>query len=637
MLSHNFTQLKKLRSAGDFLAARTLIASGNIQSDEDAFEVLMCLYTSGDFDALLKFNALHPWRPGWPQMASRAVIGIVKREDPRAALAAAREAVAQPGVNADALAVYLILLQMNGLIDEAAAVARERVSNAPADEILLLTVLGEVAATTGDWMRAYSLAASVLATNLHSTRALVISSMANYELGNIHESLGNATHANKVSPQDQTAILQLMKCHNKLADFYSVIAAFNEIPADATVMPEIHAQLGVAFARLGNLTRAAAAYRQALTSGRPSLTAIRGLLKLFINSDAAHERDELVRQYRDEIYNDIESLAALARDRINHRELAAGHQFLRLCLKLSGEQGLGYESLVWPVPEPRLRHDLEQLELLASRGKLPAGARHALTVMKRHHLQNVNPHAKLAPTGTEGEELRTALAEYHYCPDPAYAGTALGENDYSATEDSYLRSSPRLVVIDNFLSAAALASLREYCEEATVWKSSFDNGYVGTVLGSGFCPRVLLAIADEMKLMMPRVIGDAPLTQAWAFKYDQRLQGINMHADFAKVNVNFWITADDACIDKTTGGMMIYDVPAPADWTFEDYNGKSGKMAAFLTENNAKSQRIPYRENRCVLFDSTLFHTTDEINFKPGYCNRRINVTLLFGKALNFD
>ena len=35
--------------------------------------------------------------------------------------------------------------------------------------------------------------------------------------------------------------------------------------------------------------------------------------------------------------------------------------------------------------------------------------------------------------------------------------------------------------------------------------------------------------------------------------------------------------------------------------------------------------------------DSTLFHTTDEIQFKPGYCNRRINVTLLFGKALNFD
>jgi len=140
-----------------------------------------------------------------------------------------------------------------------------------------------------------------------------------------------------------------------------------------------------------------------------------------------------------------------------------------------------------------------------------------------------------------------------------------------------------------------------------------------------------------LKLMMPRVIGGAPLTQAWAFKYDQRLQGINMHADFANVNVNFWITPEDACEDKTTGGMVIYDVPAPADWTFEHYNGKSAKMAAFLAANNARPQRVPYRENRCVLFDSTLFHTTDEIHFKPGYCNRRVNVTLLFGKSLNAD
>ena len=58
---------------------------------------------------------------------------------------------------------------------------------------------------------------------------------------------------------------------------------------------------------------------------------------------------------------------------------------------------------------------------------------------------------------------------------------------------------------------------------------------------------------------------------------------------------------------------------------------------SFINENNARSQRVPYRENRCVLFDSKLFHTTDEIHFKPGYCNRRVNVTLLFGKSLNTD
>ena len=70
-----------MKESGDFPAARALIASGKIRSDEDAFEVLMCFYTGGDFAALMKFNAQHPWRPGWPLKASRAVAGIVTIED----------------------------------------------------------------------------------------------------------------------------------------------------------------------------------------------------------------------------------------------------------------------------------------------------------------------------------------------------------------------------------------------------------------------------------------------------------------------------------------------------------------------------------------------------------------------------
>jgi hypothetical protein len=121
--------------------------------------------------------------------------------------------------------------------------------------------------------------------------------------------------------------------------------------------------------------------------------------------------------------------------------------------------------------------------------------------------------------------------------------------------------------------------------------------------------------------------------QAWAFKYDQRQRGTHMHADFAKVNINFWITPDSACEDPTTGGLVVYDIPAPDSWTFADYNSDPARMAAFLKMRGAKPVRIPYRENRCILFDSRLFHVTDEFRFKPGYTNRRINVTLLYGKA----
>ena len=39
----------------------------------------------------------------------------------------------------------------------------------------------------------------------------------------------------------------------------------------------------------------------------------------------------------------------------------------------------------------------------------------------------------------------------------------------------------------------------------------------------------------------------------------------------------------------------------------------------------------PYHENRAVIFNSNLFHQTDNLDFKDGYENRRINVTMLFG------
>ena len=39
-----------------------------------------------------------------------------------------------------------------------------------------------------------------------------------------------------------------------------------------------------------------------------------------------------------------------------------------------------------------------------------------------------------------------------------------------------------------------------------------------------------------------------------------------------------------------------------------------------------------YQQNRAVLFKSNLFHKSEQIDFKDGFENRRINITMLFGK-----
>lgn len=49
-----------------------------------------------------------------------------------------------------------------------------------------------------------------------------------------------------------------------------------------------------------------------------------------------------------------------------------------------------------------------------------------------------------------------------------------------------------------------------------------------------------------------------PLKYLWAYKYHDAYSGINLHADQAAVNVNIWLTADEANLDPTSGGLVVF-------------------------------------------------------------------------------
>jgi hypothetical protein len=194
-------------------------------------------------------------------------------------------------------------------------------------------------------------------------------------------------------------------------------------------------------------------------------------------------------------------------------------------------------------------------------------------------------------------------------------------------------SSPQIAVIDNLLSDEALDRLRRYCWRSTMWHKAYPNGYLGAMPEHGFACPLLAQIADELRSTYPAIVGEHPLLRWWGFKYDSRLKGINVHADFAAVNVNFWITPEEANLDPESGGLVIWDKPAPLEWTFAQYNNPNAgqNIRDFLAKSGAKSVTVPYRANRAVIFDSDLFHETDRIAFKEGYLNRRINITMLYG------
>ena len=121
------------------------------------------------------------------------------------------------------------------------------------------------------------------------------------------------------------------------------------------------------------------------------------------------------------------------------------------------------------------------------------------------------------------------------------------------------------------LNELALNRLWRFCLDATIWYQ-VKHGYLGAYLIDGFGTELTLQIASELKDKFPGIFRHHQLKQMWAYKYDSQLEGIKIHADFAAVNVNFWLTPDTANCDPASGGLRVYKVKAPNEWSFRKYN-----------------------------------------------------------------
>ena len=146
---------------------------------------------------------------------------------------------------------------------------------------------------------------------------------------------------------------------------------------------------------------------------------------------------------------------------------------------------------------------------------------------------------------------------------------------------------------------------------------------------------------------MPSVVGSNVLRNFWSYKYnnDMDQKGVPPHADLAKVNLNVWITPDDANLDPLTGGMIVYTKQVAdtrekfltSQRTYEDGRSDSSSDACSSgggggrTCTDRSGTKVPYKRNRMVIFDSSIVHQTSPIQFKKGYKNKRINLTWLFG------
>ena len=224
---------------------------------------------------------------------------------------------------------------------------------------------------------------------------------------------------------------------------------------------------------------------------------------------------------------------------------------------------------------------------------------------------------------------------------PIHIIDALGTNgsalsaalDAEAITRDYFNNAPGMTFFDDVLSEEALHGLRRFLLESTIWFDfRYYGGYLGAFLNDGLACPLVLQIAEDFRRTLPDIFQDHRLLQCWAYKYDSSLDGIEVHADAAAINVNFWVTPDEANLDPESGGLVVYKEEAPLDWRFQAYNTDQARIRQFLAEADGGKMVVPHRQNRVVLFNSDLFHETDRFTFKPGYENRRINVTMLFGR-----
>jgi tetratricopeptide (TPR) repeat protein len=439
-----------------------------------------------------------------------------------------------------------------------------------------------------------------------------------------------------LNPKHVEALINLGNVFKDLHRLDEALTAYRKALVLQPNHADTHNNLGVALKEQRNLKEAIAAYREALRRKPMHLEAMNNLALALMDAGDLDEAISLFEQALTVQSDYAKALYNLGIAWIWKGEHSRAIERLTQAAQAKHHHGKPVtESVVY---RSRLKHDVEQVKYLLSRqmvGPEAMGYLQALEQLDRSVEARASDCNRCPVAPHEAASIAPSFNRFLYLPDcgAVPSGALNGRLDVADVECRYLAKQPEVTFIDDLLQNEALAALRQFCWEATIWKKDYENGYLGAFLGDGFATPLLLQIAEELRLTFPNIFKQHRLTQAWAFKQDSARRGLNIHADAAAVNVNFWITDNEANLNPDTGGLVVYDKEAPSDWDFAEYNSDRNKpkILQWLQQSGAEAIRIPYRANRAVVFNSDLFHETDDVTFKDDYVSRRINITLLYG------
>lgn len=378
----------------------------------------------------------------------------------------------------------------------------------------------------------------------------------------------------------------------------AAIECFNQALRADPGFVAAHYNLGVAWAQLGQTQEAINAFGRAATLEPQHYQAHRALGFLWLSlGERGRALDHLARTYELRRGDDRtgiagKSLTTATRDKLTHD----AEQFLYLSQR---------------------KRDRPRFELLARNYRAVA-----------EQIPGEVAALSSAQIDTLGDDYNTPI---HLRAAPEIADGAVNRRaDRAALKAQF--DAQGAIIVDDLLTAQALDLLRRFLLESTIWHDfSHIGGFVASYLEDGLACPLLLQIADELRSALPEILGAHALSQAWAFKGLRAQSAVDVHADDAAVSLNFWVTPTEANLNPTRGGLVVCLAPPPDDWQIKDYDADQERIVTFLEQQAGKRLIVAYRQNRAVIFRSRLFHASDSPKFAPGYENRRMNLTLLYG------
>ena len=336
------------------------------------------------------------------------------------------------------------------------------------------------------------------------------------DLGKLDEAVASYRKAIAVKPDYAEAQYNLGLALRNLGKLDEAVASYHKALAIKSDFAEAHSDLGNALQDLGRLEAAVTSYHKALAI-KPDHAEAHSNLAIVLNSDG--RRSEALEHFK----------RSLELER-GGNPIDPHHESFRF------------------INKTKMNHDIEQFMYLASLGHETERFQSLARVYEAvdAEIEWPSDDKMVIPLNDDHRQHLgdTYNRPIHLLEAPEVTGSSLcGSLDVEKITADYFAHASGMTYFDDLLNPTALASLRRFLLGSTIWFNfRYGGGYLGAMLKDGLSCPLLLQIADDLRQTFPDIFKNHQLNQLWAFKYDSRYAGIEVHADFAAVNVNFWIT-----------------------------------------------------------------------------------------------